>query len=153
MKLEVPDNQRRHVALKSMTIFTLFALFNSCNPLNTMVCVQNIRMDRHKKDTIHKEISLVADSLRLGGAILKFYPGIPGYTRRSASWLTHWGWGEPYSSSIQWNNTQWESKWLLAVFCIRFKGKVHRDFRPPIFFIIRTCLGHWSMGKNIIDIS
>ena len=89
MKLEVPDNQRRHVALTYMTIFTLFALFNSCNPLNTMVCVQNIRIDRHKKDTIHKEISLVVDSLRLGEAILKLYPGILRYTRRSASWLTH----------------------------------------------------------------
>ncbi|XP_023324790.1 NACHT and WD repeat domain-containing protein 2 [Eurytemora carolleeae] len=38
--------------------------------------IKNIRLDPHKKDTIHKEISLVADSLRLGGAILKFYPGM-----------------------------------------------------------------------------
>ena len=38
--------------------------------------IKNIRLDVHKKDTIHKEIGLVADSLRLGGAILKFYPGM-----------------------------------------------------------------------------
>merc|ERR1712106_756036 len=38
--------------------------------------IKNIRLDMKKDDTIHKEISLVADSLRLGGAILKFYPGM-----------------------------------------------------------------------------
>lgn len=38
--------------------------------------IKNIRPDPTKTDTIHKEISLVADSLRLGGAILKFYPGM-----------------------------------------------------------------------------
>ena len=38
--------------------------------------IRNIRLDAHKEDRIHKEIALVADSLRLGGAILKFYPGM-----------------------------------------------------------------------------
>merc|ERR1719438_664126 len=38
--------------------------------------IKNIRRDPTKDDTVHKEISLVADSLRLGGAILKFYPGM-----------------------------------------------------------------------------
>merc|ERR1719270_2709820 len=38
--------------------------------------IKNIRKDPMKNDTVHKEISLVADSLRLGGAILKFYPGM-----------------------------------------------------------------------------
>ena len=47
---------------------------NSC--FTDIFFIQNIRLDPHKKDTIHKEISLVADSLRLGGAILKFYPGM-----------------------------------------------------------------------------
>ena len=38
--------------------------------------IKNIRLDVMKNDTIQKEIGLVADSLRLGGAILKFYPGM-----------------------------------------------------------------------------
>ena len=38
--------------------------------------IKNIRLDVEKHDTIQKEIGLVADSLRLGGAILKFYPGM-----------------------------------------------------------------------------
>ena len=50
-------------------------------PLPEVLCdfedaVKNIRLDTKKDDTIHKEINLVADSLRLGGAILKFYPGM-----------------------------------------------------------------------------
>jgi WD40 repeat protein len=50
-------------------------------PLPEVLCdfedaVKNIRLDKKKDDTIHKEINLVADSLRLGGAILKFYPGM-----------------------------------------------------------------------------
>ena len=38
--------------------------------------IKNIRLDVCKKDNIVKEIGLVANSLRLGGAILKFYPGM-----------------------------------------------------------------------------
>ena len=50
-------------------------------PLPEVLCdfedsVKNIRMDPCKNDNIVKEICLVADSLRLGGAILKFYPGM-----------------------------------------------------------------------------
>ena len=29
------------------------------------------------------------------------------------------------------------------------KGTVQRDFRPPVFFIIPTGLGHWPMGENV----
>lgn len=50
-------------------------------PLPEVLCdfedsIKNIRPDPCKNDNIVKEISLVADSLRLGGAILKFYPGM-----------------------------------------------------------------------------
>ena len=50
-------------------------------PLPEVLCdfedaAQNIRLDTKKEDNIQKEINLVADSLRLGGAILKFYPGM-----------------------------------------------------------------------------
>ena len=50
-------------------------------PLPEVLCdfedaIRNIRPDPCKVDNIVKEISLVADSLRLGGAILKFYPGM-----------------------------------------------------------------------------
>ena len=50
-------------------------------PLPEVLCdfedsVKNIRMDTFKNDNIVKEICLVADSLKLGGAILKFYPGM-----------------------------------------------------------------------------
>ena len=50
-------------------------------PLPEVLCdfedaTKNIRLDPMKHDNIVKEISLVADSLRLGGAILKFYPGM-----------------------------------------------------------------------------
>ena len=50
-------------------------------PLPEVLCdfedsVKNIRMDPFKNDNIVKEICLVADSLKLGGAILKFYPGM-----------------------------------------------------------------------------
>ena len=38
--------------------------------------IKNIRCDVFKQDTIHKELGLVADSLRLGRGILKFYPGM-----------------------------------------------------------------------------
>ena len=38
--------------------------------------IKNIRKDVFKVDTIHKELALVADSLRLGRGILKFYPGM-----------------------------------------------------------------------------
>ena len=31
------------------------------------------------------------------------------------------------------------------------KGTVQRDFQLPVFFIIQTSLGHWSMGLNIFD--
>ena len=29
-----------------------------------------------------------------------------------------------------------------------FKGTVQQDFRPPVFFIIRTGMGYWPMGQN-----
>ena len=37
-----------------------------------------------------------------------------------------------------------------------FKGTVQRDFRPQDFFILRTSLGHWPMGKiypNLVKFS
>ena len=34
-----------------------------------------------------------------------------------------------------------------------FKGTVQLDFRPPVFFIIQTSLGHGSMGLNIFVFS
>ena len=33
------------------------------------------------------------------------------------------------------------------------KGTVQQDFQLPVFFIIQTSLGHWSMGVNIFDFS
>ena len=32
-----------------------------------------------------------------------------------------------------------------SILCL-LKGTVQRDFRPPVFFIIPTGLGHWLMG-------
>ena len=61
-------------------------------PLPEVLCdfedsIKNIRPDPCKNDNIVKEISLVADSLRLGGAILKFYPGhkYPIYNYRNVT--------------------------------------------------------------------
>ena len=31
------------------------------------------------------------------------------------------------------------------------KGSVSRDFRPPVFFMIRTYLGHWWTGLSIFE--
>ena len=34
-----------------------------------------------------------------------------------------------------------------VIYLVLLKGTVQRDFfRPPVFFIIRTSLGHWPMG-------
>ena len=47
----------------------------------------------------------------------------------------------------------YKTKFKLGV-CFRlFKGTVQRDFRPPVFFLIRTSLGHLLMGWNIFDFS
>ena len=37
----------------------------------------------------------------------------------------------------------WSRFWaFLGFYSLLFKGKVQRDFRPPVFFIIQICLGH-----------
>jgi len=73
----------RYKDLYDNVLFNYQWLYNKmcALPLPEVLCdfedaIKNIRLDTKKEDTIHKEISLVADSLRLGGAILKFYPGM-----------------------------------------------------------------------------
>ena len=41
--------------------------------------------------------------------------------------------------------------WLFNSFsCLKLKGTVQWDFRPPVFFIIRTCLGPLTNGLKYI---
>ena len=39
---------------------------------------------------------------------------------------------------------------VICRFWILIKGTVQRNFQP-VFFIIRSCLDHWEMSKNIFD--
>ena len=38
-----------------------------------------------------------------------------------------------------------------GIFRILLGGTAQRDFRPTVFLIIRTSLGHWPMGYNFFD--
>ena len=44
-------------------------------------------------------------------------------------------------------------KKIIGSIYVYIKGTVQRDFRPPVFFIVQTSLGHWSMGLNILVFS
>ena len=67
---------------------------------------------------------------------------------------------QPNISNQSISTKNWQSlliSWLITYEQIStgmcFKGTVQRDFQPPVFFIIQTSLGHWSISLNIFVFS